>query len=280
MSPSFLTDTIYRDAKHYWSFDHETFVADYKKELMFRDIIGSRHGYAVGNVIKTDGVCRESISTVKRHGWVRLGNFANECLGNPVLCKAGFTVYFTVWVKLSNSSTSREYLLGTGGLHTCRNGFLIYVVSDYKRGLYMNVDVVADNKLWRTKFPVQVSSWNYVTVTWDLTNGLKTYVNGSLQGKSKLYSSINFTKKGEAQFTLGKVNNAHRYSSASFDEIALWEQVLHPVEIKKIFYGSTNGIVLHEMEGLEHGKCFFLLTHYACFQMFQLLYQCQRSHLW
>ena len=254
----FLLETIYRDAKHYWSLDGEqnSWHKCYTGPLIFPDNIGHRHGYAVGNVTKSDGVFRGGVTTSRKNGWINLGIFKEECFAKPMLCKQGFSIAF--WIKFSNSSRRRQYLLGTGGLRSRGDGFLVSAISNRQdTGSYVNVDVVAQNKLWKLEFPAEASTWNYITLTWSLANGLKTYLNGTLQAERIIYSVINFKNDGRTEFTLGRVNNAQKYSHASFDEIALWEKVLHPTEIKKAFYIINNASEIPKVV-LQNGNYKFL----------------------
>ena len=119
----------------------------------------------------------------------------------------------------------------------------------------MKVDVIERTTMWRAYFPVFTSSWNHIAFTWNRSEGLTTYLNSTLVAHTsramKLHSNNMIRGKS---FTVGRVNNAKRYCTASFDEIALWEKTLQPEEIEGTYRNAIREERSVKEKSLLQGK--------------------------
>ena len=91
---------------------------------ILKEYKSGKHGRGIGKLMTSQGVFGDCVTTLSKKGWINLGDFQDQCLGKPSLCDNGLSVSF--WVNLS-SNVSRQFLLGTGGLKSRRNGFLVRI---------------------------------------------------------------------------------------------------------------------------------------------------------
>jgi len=270
LTPRTLADVSYREAKYYWPFDNEykfDVARNRKKnrrssnapgnkksrraqrnfdnnnnydnapqiveQKLFQEYKSNNHGRGIGKLMTSRGVFGDGVTTLSKKGWINLGDFDDQCLGKPALCKNGLSVAF--WVNLS-SNISRQFLLGTGGLKSRRDGFLVSTKRSEENTTFMKVDVIEKMTMWRAYFPVFPSSWNHIAFTWNRSEGLRTYLNSSLVAHTTRSSQLhsNNAIRGKS-LTVGRVNNAKRYCTASFDEVALWEKTLQPEEVTQTY---------------------------------------------
>lgn len=250
----FHLDSIYGDAKYYWPFDNENgYFKEFTKDrnyLKFQEYKNDYHGIVIGKVKSLPGILNNGITTQAKRGWVNLGDFEDECLGKPSLCKNGLSIAF--WVSFTNNTT-KQFLLGTGGLKSRRNGFLVSVKKNEGNYSQMKIDVISKKTLWRVNFLATPHLWQHVAITWNQTNGLAAYINSTLVAHTNRATRLHYTKIRGKSFTVGRVNNAKRYTSASFDEIVLWEKTLRFEEIEKTYSHVIDALKLskNQMELLK-----------------------------
>lgn len=248
-------DSIYRDTAFYWPLDNLNItvknVQVAKKEKKATGIASGEYwgvqvnkrikdcktgleGLIFNDCVTAQGVVNQSLETDGRGAWVNLGNFVNTCMSEPSLCPYGITV--SLWIKYAIlDNNGLQYFMGTSGTKEGLRGFLIYQDFLYDREDHLAVKVENGTMLWKRSFAVPRHSWTLVTFTWDEQGGLEIYANGTnvggdLKGKTTKPENVYFTS-----LTLGRPNNEMIFSKAAFDEIAMWERKLDPMEIEAIY---------------------------------------------
>lgn len=250
-----ITDSIYRDAKHYWPLDHLNITVK-NAEITRNDIRARTHvsgeywsiqtnkgvkdsktgleGLVFSDCVTSKGVVNQSVETDGKGAWLNLGSFVNTCMSEPSLCAYGLTV--SLWTKYAVlDSNGLQYFMGTSGSKEGLRGFLIYQDFSYDSEDHLTVKVENGTMVWKRSFAVPRESWTHVTFTWDQRDGLAIYTNGSFvgedpKGKTTKPEAHNFTT-----LTLGRPNDDRVFSKAAFDEIAIWEKKLHPTEIEAVY---------------------------------------------
>ena len=218
---------------------------------LFQNYKNKYSAFSEGKVVVPNGVNGRAVTTAGKKGWLNLGDFSDECFGKPSICKNGFTVSF--WVNFLNSSLKRQFLLGTAGSKIGRHGFLVGKLKIENQD-YLNIKVAASNLLWSAKVSAVPLLWHHVTIAWNSTVGMFIYINGTLRFSTSSYKEISDVNVGEKFFTVGKVNDKNLYCSASFDKIALWEEMLTRDRVDEIFYATANNGKSTKQRELERGE--------------------------
>ena len=177
-------------------------------------------------------------------GYVNLGNFNNTCLGKPSICRNGMTV--SLWLRYK-SSKARQYFLGTSGSDVRQPGFVVYQDMHRNGTSYIAFSVRTGEHAWTTHVTVPRDTWTHVLFTWSPRDGLSVHTNGTLASRLKEFSQTASLHNSYTSFTLGRANNQYRLSRVTYDELAVWYQVLTDREAKAI-YARTSGI---DFEALE-----------------------------
>ncbi|XP_028398752.1 solute carrier family 49 member 4-like isoform X2 [Dendronephthya gigantea] len=232
-----LSETLYRDAVHYWSMDEiiqpspQTsndnlhYIKDAKSDL--RGTL-RRTAHVTGQV--------EKALELNGNGFIDLGNFVNTCLGKPSSCRNGMTV--SLWLKYKPSE-KRQYFLGTSGTDIKQPGFVIYQDLYSNGSNYIAVSVRTGKAAWTTHVTVPTYTWTHVLFSWSSRDGLSVHTNGTLASRVEEFSPTDSIENFYTVLTLGRPNNEYRLSRATYDELAVWYLVLTEQEAKAIFARSS-----------------------------------------
>lgn len=126
----------------------------------------------------------------------------------------------SVWAK-SNTATWNDY----GFLVSKRDAYIIHPnIGSTLVGFYIA------NPGWTSVgcTPVDITQWNYYTLTWDGTN-LRCYINGVLGNSSTPGGSINTADTGE--LNIGKDDGLSRYFNGKIDEVKIYNYARSPAQI-------------------------------------------------
>lgn len=248
MFSSTITDSIYVDAKHYWPLDQLNITIKDKQvtsttssPVYWRtvatttvdDVIGDQEGFVFGRSHVVHGVVNESVLTNGQDAWLNLGHVINTCLGDPSFCHHGLTVSF--WIKYHVINQPIQFFLGTSGTEAGYRGFLVYQDSRKDTQDHLTIKVENSTLLWERSFTAPRDTWLHVLFTWSTRDGLSVYRNGSIVGVDNKPKKTYPISPYFTTFTVGRPNNKYVFSNASFDEIAVWYQQLHPAQIQSIY---------------------------------------------
>ncbi|XP_052079469.1 uncharacterized protein LOC127717737 isoform X2 [Mytilus californianus] len=124
------------------------------------------------NPILVQGRIGNGLSLSGRGQYLDLGEHPEECIGNLALCHNGITV--STWLNFQRLQDN-SYIFSTGN-----NGIRMYIKDNY-----LNVKVNQNRKEWHVRIPqFDISTWNFVEVSWHPDFGLGLYLNNSLVAKS------------------------------------------------------------------------------------------------
>lgn len=235
-----FSETLYKDAVHYWPMDEivKPSSENTLDNLRYIKDAKSNHTGVLHRTSHVQGQVKKALE-IDGNGSVKLGNFANTCLGMPSLCDYGMTV--SLWLKYRLSDQGRQYFLGTSGSDIRQPGFVIYQDSHANDSNYIAVSVRTDEARWTTHMTIPSGTWTHVLFTWSVRDGLTAYTNGKLASTINRFSPTTFVENAHATFTLGRANNEETLSRASYDELAVWYVILTSKEVKAI-YARTSGI--------------------------------------
>ncbi|XP_032661875.1 adhesion G-protein coupled receptor D1 [Chelonoidis abingdonii] len=165
----------------------------------------------------------------KRVTFLIFGNSQNSCISNPEMCGPEGVTFSFFW---KTQEQQANFPPAYGG-QVISSGFKICSSEDegslefYARGNSMK---------WEASFSPPGPYWTHILFTWKSKEGLKVYVNGTLNttdpnGKvSYSYGDPN------ANLLTGTENDqSKRYVNGAFDEFIIWERALTPKEIELYF---------------------------------------------
>ncbi|XP_023219932.1 uncharacterized protein LOC111621913 [Centruroides sculpturatus] len=160
---------------------------------------------------------------------LKFTNFAKEkghenCLKDPTQCPNGFS--FSVWVNIIfYRSKRRKYIIDSG----CPGLYIYYSEITLCAGLCKN-----DQK-WEAcaPGPIPNSTWSNLGVAWKKDNGIKIYVNNTLEAWTMYPEELTEEVKKQDEVTVGckKVGSGYsHFADCELDEIAYWFRDLSPQE--------------------------------------------------
>ncbi|XP_006120594.2 adhesion G-protein coupled receptor D1 isoform X2 [Pelodiscus sinensis] len=206
---------VLQTASHYWPLEDMDGIHE------FRD--------TNGDIV--EGMVNKGIYYTGEKGvtFLFFGTYQNSCINNPDICgPEGVTFSFFWKTREPQSNFPPAY-----GGQVISSGFKICSSEDegsvefYARGNSMK---------WEASFSPPGPYWTHILFTWRLKEGLKVYVNGTLNttdpnGKvSYSYGDPN------ANLVTGTENDqSKRYVNGAFDEFIIWERALTPKEIEYYF---------------------------------------------
>uniref|UniRef100_A0A8C5F2U1 Adhesion G-protein coupled receptor D1 n=2 Tax=Gopherus evgoodei TaxID=1825980 RepID=A0A8C5F2U1_9SAUR len=165
----------------------------------------------------------------KRVTFLIFGNSQNSCISNPEMCGPEGVTFSFFW---KTQEQQANFPPAYGG-QVISSGFKICSSEDegslefYARGNSMK---------WEASFSPPGPYWTHILFTWKSKEGLKVYVNGTLNttdpnGKvSYSYGDPN------ANLLTGTENDqSKRYVNGAFDEFVIWERALTAKEIELYF---------------------------------------------
>ncbi|XP_050779460.1 adhesion G-protein coupled receptor D1 isoform X2 [Gopherus flavomarginatus] len=206
---------ILQTASHYWPLEDMDGIHE------FRD--------TNGDIV--EGMVNKGIylTEPKRVTFLIFGNSQNSCISNPEMCGPEGVTFSFFW---KTQEQQANFPPAYGG-QVISSGFKICSSEDegslefYARGNSMK---------WEASFSPPGPYWTHILFTWKSKEGLKVYVNGTLNttdpnGKvSYSYGDPN------ANLLTGTENDqSKRYVNGAFDEFVIWERALTAKEIELYF---------------------------------------------
>uniref|UniRef100_A0A8C3ILB0 Adhesion G protein-coupled receptor D1 n=1 Tax=Chrysemys picta bellii TaxID=8478 RepID=A0A8C3ILB0_CHRPI len=206
---------VLQTASHYWPLEDMDGIHE------FRD--------TNGDIV--EGMVNKGIylTEQKRVTFLIFGNSQNSCISNPEMCGPEGVTFSFFW---KTQEQQANFPPAYGG-QVISSGFKICSSEDegslefYARGNSMK---------WEASFSPPGPYWTHILFTWKSKEGLKVYVNGTLNttdpnGKvSYSYGDPN------ANLLTGTENDqSKRYVNGAFDEFVIWERALTPKEIELYF---------------------------------------------
>ncbi|XP_074869023.1 adhesion G-protein coupled receptor D1 isoform X2 [Carettochelys insculpta] len=206
---------VLQTASHYWPLEDMDGIHE------FRD--------TNGDIV--EGMVNKGIYLTGEKGvtFLFFGSYQNSCISNPDICGPEGVTFSFFWKTQEQQS---NFPPAYGG-QVISNGFKICSSEDEG-----SVEFYAreNSTKWEASFSPPGPYWTHILFTWNSKEGLKVYVNGTLNttdpnGKvSYSYGDPN------ANLLMGtESDQSKRYVNGAFDEFIIWERALTPMEIEQYF---------------------------------------------
>ncbi|NXF90829.1 AGRD1 protein, partial [Eubucco bourcierii] len=216
---------VLASASHYWPLEDVDGIHE------FRD--------TNGDII--EGMVNKGIYVTEKKGVTFLfsGNYHNSCIHNPEVCGPEGVTFSFFW---KTQDQQAKFLPASGG-RVISSGFKICSnegegsVEFYTRGNAM--------MKWKASFSPPGPYWTHILFTWKSREGLKVYVNGTLNTtdpNGKVFYDYGDPSANLLTGTEG--DQTKRYVNGAFDEIIIWERALTPSEIEQYFTAAVGVQVL------------------------------------
>ncbi|NXA85547.1 AGRD1 protein, partial [Melanocharis versteri] len=216
---------VLASASHYWPLEDVDGIHE------FRDTNGD---IVEGMVNKGIYVTEEKAVT-----FLFFGSYRNSCISNPEACGPEGVTFSFFW----KTQDRQAKLLPASGGRVISSGFKICSnegegsVEFYARGNAM--------MKWKASFSPPGPYWTHILFTWKSREGLKVYVNGTLNTTDP--DGKVFYDYGDASADLltgTEGDPSKRYVNGAFDEFIIWERALTPHEVEQYFTAAIGVQVL------------------------------------
>nr|XP_034953730.1 adhesion G-protein coupled receptor D1 isoform X2 [Zootoca vivipara] len=180
--------------------------------------------------IVNKGIC---VPAVKGMTFLLFGSSQNSCIVNPEFCEPEGVTFSFFW-KTQEQQTKPPPAYGDQVLSS---GFKVYF-SESKGSIELFNHQTS--KKWEADFIPPGPQWTHVLFTWKSEDGLKVYVNGTLNTtdpKGTLFYS--YDDSNSNMLTGSEGDQAKRYVNGAFDEFIIWERVLTANEIEQYFTAAV-----------------------------------------
>uniref|UniRef100_A0A8D0H9K0 Adhesion G-protein coupled receptor D1 n=1 Tax=Sphenodon punctatus TaxID=8508 RepID=A0A8D0H9K0_SPHPU len=210
---------VLAQASHYWPLENVEGIHE------FRD--------TNGDIV--EGMVNKGIYVKEKKGvtFLFFGSYQNSCIINPEFCGPKGVTFSFFW----KTEEQQAKLPQAYGGQVISNGFKVCSsegegsVEFYTRGNSMK---------WEASFIPPGPYWTHILFTWQSQDGLKVYVNGTLNTTDP---------SGKVSYTYGDPNanmltgsegdQTKRYVNGAFDEFLIWERALNPDEIEQYFMAAV-----------------------------------------
>ncbi|XP_010580035.1 PREDICTED: probable G-protein coupled receptor 133 [Haliaeetus leucocephalus] len=207
---------VLASASHYWPLEDVDGIHE------FRD--------TNGDII--EGMVNKGIYVTEKKGvtFLFFGSYQNSCISNPEVCGPEGVTFSFFW---KTQDQQAKFLPASGG-QVISSGFKICSnegegsVEFYVRGNAM--------MKWKASFSPPGPYWTHILFTWKSREGLKVYVNGTLNTTDpdgKVFYDYGDPSANLLTGTQGA--QTKRYVNGAFDEFIIWERALTPNEIEQYF---------------------------------------------
>ncbi|XP_009956489.1 PREDICTED: probable G-protein coupled receptor 133, partial [Leptosomus discolor] len=216
---------VLASASHYWPLE---------------DVDGI-HEFLDTNGDIVEGMVNKGIYVTEKRGVTLLffGNYRNSCISNPEVCGPEGVTFSFFW---KTQDRQAKFLPASGG-QVVSNGFKVCSnegegsVELYSRGNAM--------MKWKASFSPPGPYWTHILFTWKSREGLKVYVNGTLNTTDpdgKVFYDYGDPNANLLTGTEGAQTKC--YVNGAFDEFVIWERALTPNEIEQYFTAAVGVQVL------------------------------------
>ncbi|NXG67149.1 AGRD1 protein, partial [Hemiprocne comata] len=211
---------VLASASHYWPLEDVDGIRE------FRD--------ANGDIV--EGMVNKGIYVTEKKGvtFLFFGSYQNSCISNPEVCGPEGVTFSFFW---KTQDQQAKFLPASGG-QVISSGFKICSnegegsVEFYTRGNAM--------MKWKASFSPPGPYWTHILFTWKSREGLKVYVNGTLNTTDpdgKVFYDYGDPSANLLTGTEG--DQTKRYVNGAFDEFIIWERALTPNEIEQYFTAAV-----------------------------------------
>jgi hypothetical protein len=146
----------------------------------------------------------------------------------------------SAWFKLASAPSGYPMIVSTGRANST-NENILYISPSYKLG-WGNSNANADfpNSSGTT---LSLNTWYHGVVTFNGSNTIKIYVNGSLDGSKTDVSGVNIE---DIDIVIGaRTNNGNTgkelYFNGSIDEVGIWNTALTAPQVAQIYNATSTG---------------------------------------
>ncbi|KAJ7309720.1 hypothetical protein JRQ81_007782 [Phrynocephalus forsythii] len=182
-----------------------------------------------------EGIVNKGICIPEARGvtFLLFGSYQNSCIINPEYCEPDGVTFSFFW-KSQEQQTKPPPAYGDQVLSS---GFKVYFSKSKGAVELFNRQI---SKKWEASFIPPGLHWTHVLFTWKSEDGLKVYVNGTLNTTDPNGTVFYSYDDSNANMLMGSDGDqATRYVNGVFDEFIIWERVLTPKEIEQYFTAAV-----------------------------------------
>ncbi|XP_053136073.1 adhesion G-protein coupled receptor D1 isoform X2 [Hemicordylus capensis] len=180
-----------------------------------------------------EGIVNKGICVPDEKGvtFLLFGSYQNSCIINPEYCEPEGVTFSFFW-KTQEQQTKP---LPAHGDQVLSSGFKVYFSESKGSVELFNRQI---SKKWEANFIPPGPQWTHVLFTWKSGDGLKVYVNGTLNTTDPNGTDFYSYQDSHSNMLTGS-EQTKRYVNGAFDEFIIWERVLTPNEIEQYFTAAV-----------------------------------------
>ncbi|EDV26681.1 Zinc metalloproteinase nas-13 [Trichoplax sp. H2] len=168
-------------------------------------------------------------------GYANLGSHPNKCLVDPERCNNGFTLLF--WLKIEDRHLYKQHIISSLDRSSEDRGFEIQFDSLPLIGRFLEIHVQQEDQHDILPIFNDYKYWNHIAVTWSTTNGIKSYVNGTVNNIPAIQIPNGMSiDDNKPSLIIGKSPDLNGSDDADFliDDVVFWEKEISVAEICNI----------------------------------------------
>uniref|UniRef100_A0A8B9FCN0 Adhesion G-protein coupled receptor D1 n=1 Tax=Amazona collaria TaxID=241587 RepID=A0A8B9FCN0_9PSIT len=232
---------VLASASHYWPLEDVDGIHEFRDTNGGKGFVDNGNDISIVAVYIVEGMVNKGIYVTENKGVTILffGSYQNSCISNPEICGPEGVTFSFFW---KTQDQHAKFLPASGG-QVISSGFKICSneaegsVEFYTRGNAM--------MKWKASFSPPGPYWTHILFTWKSREGLKVYVNGTLNTTDpdgKVFYDYGDPSANLLTGTEG--DQTKRYVNGAFDEFIIWERALTPNEIEQYFTAAVGVQVL------------------------------------
>ncbi|XP_046301935.1 adhesion G-protein coupled receptor D1 isoform X1 [Marmota monax] len=248
---------VLASASHYWPLEtvdgiHElqdttgalqalnlTVLPPHNSTLVFAN--DSAYSNLSATVDIVEGKVNKGIYLKEERGMTLLyyGRLRTSCISSPAQCGPEGVTFSFFWK--TQEEQSRPIPSAYGG-QVISNGFK--VCSTGGKGS-VELYTRENSMTWEATFSPPGPYWTHVLFTWKSKEGLKVYINGTLNTSDPSGKVSHAYGEPSANLVIGsEQDQTKRYENGAFDEFIIWERALTPDEVAMYFTAAIGKHVL------------------------------------
>lgn len=216
---------------HHWTFNDP---------FPFKDHVTGQETHFIGT---TQPLNNTDYLSLVGQSCLILGSFSDRCLRNMPACHSGYSLAF--WLQITPTATAPQIFLGTSR-NNVTDGVFVYQTETMRAERRVIVEILFDGRSWKVPLIIQQEIWDFVVLTWSITNHrLAAYMNGEMVNSTSVGSNESDVSKHvklRGGSFPGQVERASLYleSGALYDHVITWNRSLTDYEVKRAFQSQMS----------------------------------------
>jgi hypothetical protein len=200
------------------------------------DSAGTNDGTLINGPAWTDGQIGGALDFNGVDDYVDIGSIA----GTDPLALAGSNFTIVCWIRPALTGNDYQRIVDKSNDHDGMNGYIVYVHTDGKLSVGVNL-----NSFWSNSSVITANTWQQIAVTADGSN-YRLYVDGETVSGSFAAGSYDSPPAVTTNMRIGAWNHApDRRFNGAIDDVRIYDRALSDTEVQQLYQEGSAGLVAH-----------------------------------